>query len=265
MSILERNSIRVIGNGIKNMMFAHGFGCDQNMWRFITPAFLNEYKIILFDLVGSGNSDLEAYDFEKYSTLQGYADDVIEICNELKLNTVTFVGHSVSAMIGALVDKIKPNLIDRLIMVGPSPCYINKDEYVGGFSSTDIDELLEALESNYLGWSSAMTPAIMGNGERPELAEELENSFCRNDPKIAEHFAKVTFLGDYREDLKNIAAKTLIMQCSSDVIAPIDVGVYMQKHIKNSTLNIMEATGHCPHLSAPSETIDLMKNFISQN
>lgn len=265
MSVLERNAIHTMGNGTEIMLFVHGFGCDQNMWRYITPAFLDEYKIVLLDLVGSGSSDLTNYDFDKYNNLQGYADDIIEICQELNLDSIIFVGHSVSAMIGALIDKTKPNLITRLVMVSPSPCYINKEDYVGGFSSEDIDELLEALETNYLGWSSSITPAIMGNEERPELAEELENSFCRNDPKIAEHFARVTFLGDYRDELKNISAKTLILQCHSDVIAPIAVGEYMNKHIGISTLNIMQATGHCPHLSAPAETIDLITNFLLQH
>lgn len=265
MSIIKRNSINIIGNGSKNMMFAHGFGCDQNMWRFITPAFLDDYKIILFDHVGSGNSDLKAYDFNKYDTLQGYADDIIEIADELALEDIVFVGHSVSAMIGAIAAINKPDLFESLIMIGPSPSYINQDEYKGGFSSDDINELLSSLESNYLGWSSAMTPVIMGNAERPELAEELTSSFCRNDPKIAEHFARVTFLGDYRDILKKIAVNTLIMQCSTDIIAPIEVGHYLQENIKNSSLNIMEATGHCPHLSAPKETINIMKGFINPN
>lgn len=265
MDIVKRNSIKIIGEGSKHMLFSHGFGCDQNMWRLITPAFLDEYKIILFDLVGSGNSDLTFYDFDKYSTLQGYADDVIEICDELALNDITFIGHSVSTMIGALVVKAKPNLIKNLIMVGPSPCYINQEDYLGGFSSDDIDELLLSLESNYLGWSSAITPAIMGNPDRPELAEELETSFCRNDPKIAEHFAKVTFLSDHREDLKNINVETLIMQCSQDIIAPIEVGEYLHEKINKSTLKVMEATGHCPHLSAPAETISMIKSFLNQN
>lgn len=265
MDILKRNAVKVIGNGSQNLMFAHGFGCDQNMWRFISPAFLDDYKIILFDLVGSGQSDLSAYDYDKYSSLEGHANDVIEICDELGLSEVTFVGHSVSSIIGALVERTKPILLKSLIMIGPSPSYINKDDYVGGFSSDDIDELLQSLESNYLGWSSAMTPVIMGNAERPELAQELENSFCKNDPKIAQHFAKVTFLGDYRNELKDINAETLILQCSSDIIAPIEVGQYMHKEIKRSTLHVMKATGHCPHLSAPAETISLMKSFLNSN
>lgn len=265
MSLLKRNAVRVIGKGSKTMMFAHGFGCDQNIWRFIWPAFSEDYQIILLDLVGSGNSDLTAYNFNKYSSLQGHADDVVEICDELGLSNITFVGHSVSAMIGALIAKDRPTLFESLIMVGPSPCYINKNDYIGGFSSDDIEELLAALASNYLGWSSFITPEIMGNADRPELAQELETSFCKNDPKIAEHFAKVTFLGDYRSALKYINIKTLIMQCSSDIIAPLEVGNYLHENIKDSTLKIMEATGHCPHLSAPSETILLMNNFINSN
>lgn len=265
MGVVERNSIKVIGEGTKTMMFAHGFGCDQNMWRFVTPAFENEFKIILFDLMGSGNSDTSKYDFEKYNTLHGYANDIIEICDTLHLENVTFVGHSVSAMIGALVDIKRPKLLENLIMVSPSPCYINKDEYIGGFTVNDINELMESLEANYLGWSSAITPVIMSNADRPELSQELENSFCRNDPKIAQHFAKVTFLGDYRKEVNHISADTLIMQCSADVIAPIEVGKYLHENIENSTISIMKATGHCPNLSAPNETIQVIKNFLNLN
>ena len=261
--LIARNSIKVLGEGEKVMLFAHGFGCDQNMWRYLVPAFAQTHKIVLFDHVGSGNSDLSAYDFDKYDTLQGYADDIIEICQELALSNVTFVGHSVSAMIGVLAALSDNDIFENIIMVGPSASYINSDDYIGGFSREDIDELLNSMESNYLGWSSAMAPAIMANDERPELSEELSESFCRNNPKIAAHFAKVTFLSDHRHDLKNLKTKTLIIQCSEDVIAPTIVGEFIAENIEFSELVIAKATGHCPHLSAPKETIDIIKEYLT--
>ncbi len=259
----KKNNAQVLGEGEKTMLLVHGYGCDQNMWRFITPAFENSYKIVLIDLVGSGQSDLDAYDFDKYNSLQSHADDILDLIEELDLKNVVLVGHSVSAMICALASIQNPAAIDSIIMIGPSPRYINDHPYDGGFTKESIDELLEALDSNYLGWSSAITPVIMGNPERPALTEELKNSFCRNNPDIAKHFARVTFLGDNRADLEKITAPTLILQCSSDVIAPIHVGTYVQQHIKNSQLDQLKARGHCPHLSEPEETIQSMKKFLS--
>jgi sigma-B regulation protein RsbQ len=261
-TIVKRNNIRFKRNGKKTMMLVHGYGCDQNMWRFITPAFESDYQIVLLDLTGSGNSDTSQYDFKKYNSLQGYADDIIEICEMLNLEKVTFVGHSVSAMIGALASIKAPNRFENLIMICPSPRYINDKDYIGGFSQQDIDELLDSVESNYLGWSSFIAPVIMANSEKPELSDELANSFCRNHPKIAQHFAKVTFLSDNRADLPKITTPTLILQCSSDVIAPQVVGNYVHHHIQNSILYLMEATGHCPHLSSPKETILLIKRYL---
>ncbi|HVL90164.1 MAG TPA: alpha/beta hydrolase [Actinomycetota bacterium] len=263
MSSLSRNNVRVFGNPAgKPMIFAHGFGCDQNMWRYVTPAFEDEYRVVLFDHVGSGGSDLAAYDFVKYSSLQGYADDVVEICRELELVDVVFVGHSVSSMIGALAATAAPDLFESLVMVGPSPRYINDDGYVGGFGREDIDDLLVSLESNYLGWSSQMAPVIMGNGDRPELGAELTESFCRTDPEIAAHFARVTFLSDNRADLAGVKTRTLVLQCSSDVIAPEEVGRYVTENLPAAELVVMKATGHCPNLSAPEETIAAIKAFL---
>jgi sigma-B regulation protein RsbQ len=259
-----RNNIKVLGCGDKTMVFAHGFGCDQNMWRYLVPAFIDSYKIVLFDHVGSGNSDLNDYDYDKYNTLQGYADDIIEICQELALSNITFVGHSVSTMIGVLASIGAPKIFDNIIMVGPSASYINSDDYIGGFIKDDIDELLSSMESNYRGWSSAIAPAMMANNDRPELSEELSNRFCRNDPKIAAHFAKVSFLSDHRHYLKDVHTNTLVIQCSEDVIAPVMVGEFVAKNIKSSKLVIMNATGHCPHLSAPEETIDIMKKYLGE-
>ncbi|MFT6826821.1 MAG: sigma-B regulation protein RsbQ [Roseivirga sp.] len=259
---VKRNKVKISGSGDKVMLFAHGFGCDQNMWRFITPAFEENYKIVLFDHVGSGKSDLSAYDYEKYDSLEGYADDIIEFCNELSLKDIIFVGHSVSAMIGVHSVIKEPTLFKELIMIGPSPRYINDKNYVGGFREEDINELLESMDSNYLGWSRSITPAIMGNPDKPELAEELNNSFCQNDPEIAKHFAKVTFLGDERDYLKRLSIDTLILQCSSDIIAPIEVGKYVHESVTGSKLTILDATGHCPHLSAPTETIQAINDFL---
>jgi sigma-B regulation protein RsbQ len=244
------------------MLFAHGFGCDQNMWRFVVPAFEDEYRTVVFDLVGAGGSDLSAYDRGRYGSLHGYADDVLEICHELDLRDVIFVGHSVSSIIGVLAANKEPDRFHRLVLVGPSPRYIDDEGYVGGFTREDIDELLDSVESNYLGWSSAMAPVIVGNPDRPELGEELTDSFCRTDPEIAAHFARVTFLSDNRADLAAVTTRTLILQCAADAIAPRAVGDYVHRQIGDSELVIMDATGHCPNLSAPEETIAAIKAFL---
>jgi sigma-B regulation protein RsbQ len=262
MAAIQRNNVRVLSEGTQTLMFAHGYGCDQNMWRFITPAFREDCQLVLFDHVGAGRSDISAYSQTRYSTLRGYAADVLEICRALVLTDVIFVGHSVSAMIGILAAIEEPALFQKLILIGPSPCYINDGDYVGGFTRKDIEGLLEALDSNYLGWSSSMAPVIMGNPERPELGAELANSFCRTDPEIAKHFARVTFLSDNRADLPKVKTPSLILQCSEDVIAPPSVGEYMHRHLANSQLHILEATGHCPHMSAPEETIAAMRSFL---
>jgi sigma-B regulation protein RsbQ len=263
MNTLERNAVTVTGNPSgPPMMFAHGYGCDQNMWRFVTPAFADTHKIVLFDHVGNGRSDLSAYDEKRYSTLDGYAQDVLAIIHELDLHDVVFVGHSVSSIIGVLAAVEEPERFDRLVLIGPSPRYINDGDYVGGFGHADIEEMLESLDSNYLGWSSAMAPVIMGNPERPELGQELTNSFCRTDPEIARRFAHVTFLSDNREDLPKLRVPALILQCSDDVIAPNTVGEYVHKHVAGSTLVTMNATGHCPNLSAPGETIEAIKAYL---
>lgn len=263
MDVIKRNNVVVAGRGRRPMMFAHGFGCDQAMWRFVAPAFEDEWRTILFDLVGAGGSDLAAYDRDKYAHLDGHAEDVIEICEALHLEGVVFVGHSVSAMIGALAAARRPGLFSALVMVGPSPRYINDEGYIGGFSGEQIEELIEFLDSNYLGWSSAMAPAIMGNAERPELGQELTNSFCQTDPEIAKHFARVTFLSDNRSDLARIDAPTLVLQCADDIIAPVEVGDYVHQAIKGSTLVRMRASGHCPNLSAPEETISAIRQFLA--
>jgi sigma-B regulation protein RsbQ len=262
MSTQKRNNVQICGDGPSTMMLAHGFGCDQNMWRLMQPAFVGRYRIVRFDLVGSGNSDLTAYDPRKYDSLHGYAADVVEIATEFARGPTIFVGHSVSAMIGMLADLSAPGLFAAHAMVGPSPCYINDGDYVGGFKQEDIEGLLDFLDSNHLGWSSTMAPVIMGNPERPDLGEELTNSFCRTNPEIAKHFARVTFLSDNRADLRNLRTKALILQCSQDAIAPDVVGRYMHQNLQGSEFVQLKATGHCPNLSAPEETIAAMEAFL---
>jgi sigma-B regulation protein RsbQ len=263
-NVLERNRVTVRGvpSG-RPIVFAHGFGCDQEMWRFVAPDFEVDHRVVLFDHVGSGKSDLSAYDPQKYGSLRGYAADLVEICRELELTDVVFVGHSVSAMIGVLAYLEAPELFGALVMVGPSPRYVDDGDYVGGFSRADIAGLLDALDSNHLGWSAQMAPVIMGNAERPELAAELTNSFCRTDPDIARQFARVTFLSDNRADLAGVAVPTLVLQCTADVIAPEVVGSYVHEHIPGSVLTHLQATGHCPNLSAPEETTSAIRAFLS--
>ncbi|WP_263384912.1 alpha/beta fold hydrolase [Granulicella arctica] len=263
MKAVQRNNVRVLGSGSRTLMFAHGYGCDQSMWRAITPHFEAEFTIVLFDYVGAGLSDPAAFHRTRYSTLQGYANDVLEIIRELALTRVTFVGHSVSSMIGALAAIQSPELFENLVMIGPSPCYINEGDYVGGFERADIVDLLEMLDNNHLGWSSMMAPVIMGNADRPELAGELEASFCRTNPMFAQHFARVTFLSDNRADLSKVKTPTLILQCDHDPIAPAVVGQYVHRCLPDSQLVVMNATGHCPHLSAPSEVTEAMRLFLS--
>jgi len=261
--VLRRNNVKVAGHpGGRPMIFAHGFGCDQQMWRYVAPAFEGEYRTVLFDHVGAGGSDLSAYDPERYGSLEGYAEDVLDICRVLELEDAIFVGHSVSAMIGVLAAREAADVIGKLVLVGPSPRYIDDDGYVGGFAAEDIEELLVSLDSNFLGWSSAMAPAIMGNPDRPELGAELTESFCRTDPEIASRFARVTFTSDNREDLGTVRVPTLVLQCSDDVIAPAQVGQYVHRAIPGSTLVQLTATGHCPNLSAPEETIEAIRAFV---
>ncbi|MGW7284536.1 alpha/beta fold hydrolase [Streptomyces sp. NPDC054847] len=265
MDVRNRNRVTVSGRADGPVvMLAHGFGCDQNMWRLVVPALERDFRVVLFDHVGAGRSDLSAWNEERYTTLDGYADDVLEICHELDVRPV-FVGHSVSATVGVLAASREPERFARLVLLTPSPCYIDDPAtgYRGGFSAEDIDELLESLESNYLGWSAAMAPVIMGNPERPELSEELTNSFCRTDPRIARVFARATFLSDNRDDLAKVRVPTLIAQCSQDAIAPREVGEFVHAQIDGSELVTLTATGHCPQLSAPEATAAAIASFAA--
>jgi sigma-B regulation protein RsbQ len=264
--IRKRNNVNESGvvDG-QPMLFAHGFGCDQHMWRYVTPAFENEYRIVLFDFVGSGKSDIAAYDAQRYASLEGYAQDVLDVCRELDLHDVVFVGHSVSAMIGVLAANREPERFARLILVGPSPRYINDTAYVGGFERKDIEGLLETMDRNYIGWANFLAPAIMKNADRPELASELADSFCSTDPVIARNFANATFFADNRADLAAVRVPTLIMQCSDDMIAPLEVGDFLRDAIAGSTLTVLKATGHCPHMSHPDETIRVIRDYLATN
>jgi sigma-B regulation protein RsbQ len=261
--VLERNYVHVRGAGDRTIVFAHGFGCDQNMWRFVAPEFEQDFRTVVFDHVGAGRSDLKAYDRARYSSLSGYADDVIEIGRELGLKDAIFVGHSVSSMIGVLAAQKAPGMFGKLVLVGPSARYIDDDAgYVGGFSAKQIEELLQFLESNHMGWSTQMAPAIMGNPDRPELGEELTNSFCRTDPEIAKAFARVTFTSDNRKDLAGVDIPVLVLQCSEDIIASQEVGEFVNRNLPNSRMIVLNATGHCPNLSAPQEVIGAMRTFV---
>lgn len=264
MDIRRRNNVTVTGNPQgPAVVLAHGFGCDQNMWRLTVPALAEDYRVVLFDYVGSGGSDLSAWDEERYTSLRGYAQDVVDVCEELDLRGAVFVGHSVSAMIGVLAARAAPERIGALVMIAPSPRYIDEDGYRGGFSADDIEELLSSLELNYLGWSSEIAPMIMGNPERPELGEELTNSFCATDPHMARAFARTTFLSDSRQDLASVTVPTLVLDCTQDMIAPPEVGAFVRDAIPGSTLVTLDATGHCPHLSAPGATNAAITAFLA--
>jgi sigma-B regulation protein RsbQ len=261
--VIRRNNVKVSGTGTQPMLFAHGFGCDQNMWRYVEKEFENDYRVVLFDYVGSGKSDLGAYDAERYSKLEGYAEDVLDVIHALDLHDVIFVGHSVSSMIGVLAANREPDRFERLILIGPSPRYINDTGYFGGFERKDIEGLFEMMDRNFIGWANFLAPAIMKNPDRPELGEELTESFCSTDPVIARRFAEATFLADNRDDLSRLEVPSLILQCSDDMVAPEKVGEYLSERLAGSTFRKMKATGHCPHMSHPEETVDLIKEYLA--
>ena len=263
MTVQTRHNVTVEGDGPLTLVFAHGFGCDQNMWRLLAPAYAKRYRTIRYDLVGSGRSDLSAYDRGKYGTLDGHARDALEVIHEFGRGPVVFVGHSVSAMIGLLAGLRDPDAIAAHVMLGPSPCYVNDGDYHGGFSREDIESLLETMEGNYLGWAGTMAPAIMGAPSQPELSAELTNSFCRTDPNIAAHFARATFLSDNREDLARLDAPALVLQCSDDIIAPQTVGTFMAARMPRATLRVIDNVGHCPHLSEPEASTQAINDFLA--
>lgn len=264
MDVLKRNNVRLSGVAAgPTMVLAHGFGCDQQMWRFVVPSFEATHRVVLFDHVGAGAADPSAYDTARHARLEGYAQDVVEIIDALDAGPVVFVGHSVSAMIGVLAARQRPGLFDRLVLVGPSPRYIDDGDYRGGFSQEEIDELLETMDDNYLGWSAHIAPVIMGVPDRPELGEELTTSFCRTDPTLARRFARTTFLSDNRADLPHVTTPALVVQCREDVIAPMEVGEYVRDHLPHSDFAVLDTVGHCPNLSAPDQLVAAMKAYLA--
>lgn len=261
-TVIERNHVRVIGEGHQIIVMAHGFGCDQNMWQYITPYFKEQYKIVLFDYVGSGKSDMSAYDAEKYNSLHGYKQDLLEVIEALDLEQVIYFGHSVSSMIGLLAAIEQPQKFKQMIMIGPSPCYLNDEHYKGGFEKSDVEDLLSMMEMNFAGWASFMAPFAMGNEGTSPITEELENTFVSCNPQIAKQFAEVTFYSDYRDTIAKLQVPTLIMQCANDSVVPVEVGYYLHKNIKNSELVILDTRGHYPHISEPKLTVELMNNYL---
>ncbi|MGM9950228.1 MAG: alpha/beta fold hydrolase [Lysinibacillus sp.] len=264
-NVVERNNVTVTGKGEKTMVLAHGFGCNKNMWHHMVPLFEENYRLVLFDYVGSGNSDIDAYEPTKYSTLQGYVQDVLDIVDELHLKDIIFIGHSVSAMIGMLASIERPECFDKLVMIGPSPRYLNEgDGYFGGFEKSDIIELLDMMEMNFTGWASYMAPMVMDGSQNPGLIKELEESFVSTAPCVAREFAEATFFSDCRASLPKASVPTLIIQCSNDSIVPIEVGEYLHRHLRNSTFRLMEAKGHYPHISQPEETAQIIAEFLAE-
>jgi sigma-B regulation protein RsbQ len=261
-NISIRNNVKVLGEGSEILMFGHGFGCDQNTWRSVVPAFEKHFTIILFDYVGAGKSDLNAYDVDRYGSLEGYAQDVIDICEELNTKDVTFIGHSVSSMIGLLAIKKHPLLFKKIVFIGPSPRYLNAPGYMGGLDKDDLDDLLEVMDSNYLGWSQMLAPSIMGNPERPELAEALTTSFCATNPAIAKKFARVTFLSDNRKDLASLNIPSLTIQCEDDFLTSKSIAEYINQNTSNNRIAMLSSRGHCPHLSDPQGVIEAIWSFL---
>jgi sigma-B regulation protein RsbQ len=266
MDIRKRNNVHILEGDGPVLLYAHGFGCNQTMWNRVTPAFQKTHKQILFDYVGSGKSDVAAFDPLRYSTLQGYAQDVLDVCDALELSSgVTFVGHSVSSSVGLLASIERPELFDRLILVGPSPCFLNHPpEYSGGFAREDLEGLLSLMEQNYVGWANYLAPVVMGNPLGTPLTGELSDSFCSTDPVTAGVFARATFFADSRADLPKVSRPCLILQHRNDALAPLSVGDYLHAHLKGSTLKVLDVTGHCGHMTNPALVIDAMREYLLQ-
>lgn len=262
--MMKKFNVRLSGHGDKVLVFAHGFGCDQYVWKKVAPAFEKDYRVVLFDYIGSGKSDKSAYSAERYSTLHGYKEDLLNLCDALQLDNIVFIGHSVSSMIGALAAIERPDLIKNLVMIGPSPRFLNEEGYVGGFEKAEIDGMLEMMEVDYESWAQFLAPVIMQNRERPHLAEEFEQVLCSNDPIIARHFAAATFLADVRADLEKVTVPTLILQTKEDAIAPVSVGEYVHSQLPESEFSLMEATGHNPHISHAEETIAKIQEYLAK-
>lgn len=263
-SVIQRNNITVHGNGDKVLVLAHGFGCDQRMWRYVLPTLSERYKVVLFDYVGSGNSDPSSFSVDRYSSLNGYAKDVVDVFEALELENVAFVGHSVSSIIGLIALLEAPNTIAELVMVCPSPYFLNDlPDYEGGFEQSDLQELMSLMDKNYIGWAHYLAPLVMGVNSSEALVEELSGSFCSTDPVIAKTFANATFFSDHRNLLPQCTARTLILQSASDSLASVRVGKYMHQHVPNSELEIIQAEGHCLHMTDPAVTASSIANFVN--
>jgi sigma-B regulation protein RsbQ len=261
--VLTRNNVRVLGTGARALVFAQGFGFDLHTWRHVAPAFADDYRIVLFDYVGAGGSDLAAYDASRYRTLDGYASDLLDVCAALDLESVTVVGHSVSAMIAVLASVREPARFHRLVLVCPSPCYRNDPpHYHGGFEREQLDELLELMDHDRDGFARYLAPVVAQNPERPELAEEIRTNFSVADPWILRRFAEPTFLSDNRPEIARVTVPTLILQSAADPIAPPEVGVYLHQHLAGSTLHVLRTTGHAPHLSDPAELVAAIRQYL---
>ncbi|HLL19233.1 MAG TPA: alpha/beta hydrolase [Rubrivivax sp.] len=263
MSVLQRHNVTRTGRG-RPLLFAHGFGCDQNVWQAVARAAAAHYEVVLFDFAGCGLADPSLYDRQRYATLDGHVDDLVAVCEAAQLDRPVLVAHSVGTMVGVLAAKRRPDLFDSLVLIAPSPCYLNDGDYQGGFERDDIDALLDTLESNHFGWARMMAPVIMGNPDRPELSGALEDSFCRMDSGVARHFARVTFLSDHRSDLAQVPIPCLLLQCSDDALAPAAVGEYLAAQMASSTLVRLAATGHCPHMSAPEEVVSAIDAHLQR-
>jgi sigma-B regulation protein RsbQ len=265
-NVVERNNVTVTGDGTQPLVFAHGFGCNQTMWRFVAPAFEADYRTVLFDYVGCGASDLSAYDPDRYDSLEGYAQDVTDICEALDLSDVIFVGHSVSTVIGMLAAIEQPDRFDRLVLVGTSPCYLNDPpDYHGGFEREDLEGLLEMMDKNYIGWSDYFSSLLMQQAEAKEVVDELDRSFCSTDPHIMHQFAEVTFFSDYRDVVPEVPIPALMVECADDVVAPMAVTHYVEAHLPDATLEVLDAAGHCPHMSHPDETIRAIQTYLEDS
>ncbi|MYL23199.1 alpha/beta fold hydrolase [Halomonas alkaliantarctica] len=263
--IRRRNNVTVRGQGERTLMLAHGFGCDQKMWRFLIPRLERHYTLVLFDYVGSGNSDTSAFDVERYARLEGYAQDILDICEALSLKDVTLIGHSVSSIIGLIACETAPERFSRLVMIAPSPSFQNHPpDYYGGFEQEDLQDLLDLMDMNYIDWANYLAPLVMDKQNGDTLVNELSDSFCSIDPVAAKTFAQATFTADYRHILPDTPCPTLIVQSKHDALAPQHIGHYMHDVMPHSTLLMIDTVGHCPHMSHPRQVLDAVLDFLPQ-
>jgi sigma-B regulation protein RsbQ len=263
-NIIKRNNVKVIGNGEKTLMFAHGFGCDQNMWERLTPYFKDDYRLVLFDYVGSGQSELSAFDRQRYSSINGYAQDIIDVCEALYINEAVFIGHSVSCSAGIVAANLHPEYFSQLVLIGPSPCFLNlPPDYLGGFDKQDLEELLELMDQNFVGWANYLAPVVAGLSGEGQIAGELSASFCSTDPLVAKTFARTTFFADNRKDFEQNNIPCLLLQHEKDTLAPLNVGEYLNSNTAKSTYRVLDVVGHCAHMSHAELVSETIKKYLS--